>query len=156
MQLVDDDKIGQEELKHLCNNLFIGGVHTTANSVLHCISSLSKFPDVQQKAYEEIKQVVGTSPNAPTYDQLSSMPYLRALIKEGFRYNAAPIGNIRVTKVPVTVRGYHIPPGTRVILSTIASKEMQKKKYGDPENFSPERWLRKRGIKGASFLLLAL
>ena len=142
MQLLDDDKIGEEEMTQICNSFFIGGVHTTGNSALHCINSLSKFPDVQQKAYEEIKQSVGTSPNAPTYVQLSSMPYLRALIKESLRYSIAPPANLRVTKVPVTVRGYHIPPGTKVVFSAIASKETEKKKYGDPENFAPERWLR--------------
>ncbi|CAB4019193.1 cytochrome P450 27C1-like [Paramuricea clavata] len=142
-KLEQHDELSEENLMFLCQNLLIAAVHTTASSTLQLIDTLSKHPEVQRKAFEEIRLVLGDGQQAPSYQQLSEMKYLRALIKEGFRYNTAPPGNIRITKAPVTVRGYHIPPGTTVILSTIASKEMQRQKYNDPEKFAPERWLRR-------------
>ena len=142
MRFMLDDNVSEENAMFICNNILVGGIHTTTSSVIHLFHTLSRLPEVQRKIYEEIKRVLGEGQKVPTYQDLSEMKYLRAAIREGFRYNTAPLGNLRVTKVPVNVRGYHIPAGTKVILSTLASKEMQRQKYGDPEKFSPERWLR--------------
>ena len=145
MRFMLDDNVSEENAMFICNNLLVAGIHTTGSSAIHLFHALSRLPEVQRKIYEEMKRVLGEGQKVPTYQDLSEMKYLRAAIREGFRYNAAPPGNLRVTKVPVNVRGYHIPAGTKVILSTLASKEMQRQKYVNPEKFSPERWLRITG-----------
>lgn len=142
MRLESTNEISEDNVLFLCHNMLIAAIHTTAGSTLHLLHALSKHPEVQRKAYDEIRNVLGDNQQTPTYEHLSQLKYLRAMIKEGFRFNAAPPGNIRVTKSPVDVRGYHIPPETTVIFSSIASREMQRQKYGNPEEFSPERWLR--------------
>ena len=142
MRFMLDDNVSEENAMFMCNNLLVAGIHTTGSSAIHPFHALSRLPEVQRKIYEEMKRVLGEGQKVPTYQDLSELKYLRAAIREGFRYNTAPPGNLRVTKVPVNVRGYHIPAGTKVVLSSLTSKEMQQQKYGDHEKFFPERWLR--------------
>lgn len=141
-KLEEDDKVNKDYTMFIVNNLFLAAIHTTGSSTLHLLHALSEHPDVQEKAYDEIKNILGTQYQQPCHEQLSQFKYVRAVIKEGFRYNSTPLGNMRVTKSPICIKGYQIAPGTNVVMSTVASKEMQQQKYGDPERFAPERWLR--------------
>lgn len=73
------------------------------------------FPDVQQKAQEEIDRVVG-SDRLPVMEDSDSLPYIRGCVKESIRWMpttimAAPHG---VTQDDEYM-GYRIPAGATVI-----------------------------------------
>lgn len=141
-RLAKEDKIPQEEVLQICQGLFAGGTHTTASNLLVTLHILSKYPEAQQRMYDEIEAVLPDK-QQPTLDQILQMRYVRASLKEAFRIQPSPIGNIRRLQLPVVVGGYEVPPGIMIFLSAVASKSIQKKKYGaDFESFRPERWLR--------------
>ena len=48
---------------------------------------MTLFPDVQKKAQAEIDAVVG-SDRLPSFTDRNSLPYIEALVKEVFRWNA--------------------------------------------------------------------
>lgn len=53
---------------------------------------MSLYPDVQKKAQEEVDRTVGE--RLPTPEDLSSMPYVSALLKEVLRWGTvAPLGS---------------------------------------------------------------
>ena len=56
----------------------------TTNGSLWVLYNLAKNPDVQEKLYKEIKQVLPN--NEPiTPEILSKLPYVKAVVKETFR-----------------------------------------------------------------------
>lgn len=56
-------------------------VTQTAGTIAWLIAILSKRPDLQAKAYAEIESVVGNN-RLPDFSDESSLPYIRALLKE--------------------------------------------------------------------------
>ena len=91
------------------------------------------FPDVQKKAQAEIDLVVGPD-RLPSFADRDSLPYIDALVKEVFRWNAVvptgeflrfteflPTSITSMTGVPHRVSeddihdGYYIPKGSLII-----------------------------------------
>ncbi|EEB92322.1 hypothetical protein MPER_09189 [Moniliophthora perniciosa FA553] len=72
-------------------------------------------PDVQVKAQRELDVVVG-SDRLPDYEDLSSLPYVRAVVHEVLRWQpVTPLGPLRCTTDHDVYRGYHIPKGCTVV-----------------------------------------
>jgi cytochrome P450 len=45
------------------------------------LHAMTIYPDIQQKAQEEIDRVVGRA-RTPTFDDMEHLPYIRAVVKE--------------------------------------------------------------------------
>ena len=76
---------------------------------------MALFPDVQRKAQAELDRMVGAS-RLPDFDDLTNMPYVRAVILETMRWQ--PVGPFAIPHASVTddtYKGYHIPKGTMLI-----------------------------------------
>ena len=52
---------------------------------MNIILALAKYPEVQQKAQQELDEVVGD--RLPNFDDRDSLPYIDALIYESLRWN---------------------------------------------------------------------
>ena len=77
--------------------------------------AMAMYPDVQKKAQSELDMVVGIE-RLPEFSDLSSLPYLNALIKELWRWH--PVLLMAVPHCSTnedTYDGYFIPSGTVVI-----------------------------------------
>jgi cytochrome P450 len=61
--------------------LIEGGSDTTSSYLQSLVLALTAYPEVQEKAHEEIDRVVGEH-RMPTPDDLDRMPYIRAMILE--------------------------------------------------------------------------
>nr|CAD7393110.1 unnamed protein product [Timema cristinae] len=76
------------------------------------------------------------------------MPYTDATINEILRFaNVAPLAvphSVLISDRDVTFRGYNIPQGTRIIIN-LFDLHMDRKYWGDPDNFRPERFLESNG-----------
>jgi cytochrome P450 len=85
--LISRDSLSLKDVTVLCLSMLLDGLSTTSPTVLFCLYCLSIDSRVQQKVYNEIVQVVGQDPGVPvTADHINKMPYLKAFIKETFRY----------------------------------------------------------------------
>ena len=94
--------------------LMIAGHETTAYTLSWIMIEIAKHPDVLAKLKKEIGSVVTTDENI-TVKQLSEMPYLDCVIKEGMRlWPAAALGTIRVMSKDIKYGAYNIPKGSLV------------------------------------------
>lgn len=77
--------------------------------------AMTKFPEAQKKAQEEIDRVVG-SDRLPTVSDRDNLPYLEALIKEVLRWHTiAPMGLLHMSSEEASYSGYRIPKGSLVL-----------------------------------------
>ncbi|KII84597.1 hypothetical protein PLICRDRAFT_117651 [Plicaturopsis crispa FD-325 SS-3] len=97
-------------------------------------------PDVQAKAQEELDTVVGHG-SLPDFGHQDSLPYVRAVIKELYRWRPLlPQGIVRMVTVEDTYDGYRIPAKSLVIPNIWAMLH-DETVYPNPSVFQPERFL---------------
>ncbi|KAK5634643.1 hypothetical protein RRF57_010356 [Xylaria bambusicola] len=130
----------QEDLKWTALTLYGGGADTTVNTVSAFFLAMIMFPDVQQKAQDEIDRVVGTH-RLPTFDDRENLPYVEALLTEAWRWHTVgPLGVPHASSAEDIVNGYRIPKGS-VIVSNIWWFTHDPSVYTDPFVFNPERFI---------------
>ena len=71
--------------------LFIGGFDSTVSTLTHILYYLSKYPSIQQKVYEEIRDVTDFSNEC-----LSQLKYLNAVINESHRLKPTVLSLFRI------------------------------------------------------------
>lgn len=70
---------------------------------------MALYPDVQQKAQEELDAVIGQS-RLPEFSDRNSLPYINALVKELHRWHVVtPIGVPHLSTDDDEYEGYFIP-----------------------------------------------
>ena len=76
---------------------------------------MSLYPDVQRKAQEEVRNVVGKA-RLPTFADRREMPYIEAVINEVYRLNpVGPTGLPHRSSQDDVYEGYFIPKGSIII-----------------------------------------
>ncbi|RMZ83305.1 hypothetical protein DV738_g1162, partial [Chaetothyriales sp. CBS 135597] len=136
--------------------LLLAGRDTTASTLSWLFLELARNPRVVQKLQAHIKEILGDSGRAPTYQEIKAMKYLTHTINETLRlYPVVPF-NIRASLKDTTLprgggpdgmRPIGVPKGTSVGYSTLL---MQRRRdlyppisesfpY-DPLEWVPERW----------------
>ena len=76
---------------------------------------MTLYPQVQQKAQEEIDRVVGNK-RLPKMDDHDNLPYVNALVKEVLRWHpVGPMGLPHMTSKDDIFHGYLIPKGAIVL-----------------------------------------
>jgi cytochrome P450 len=95
--------------------LLEAGSDTTASTLYAFILACIVWPEVQQRAREEIDRVVGPD-RLPTYDDYVNMPYIRCCIKESLRWMPTVVLGVPHAALQDDVyMGYKIPKGTMII-----------------------------------------
>lgn len=75
---------------------------------------MAMYPEVQQKAQNELHAVVGTS-RLPSFADQAALSYVNALLREVLRWHVVtPIGVPHCTSADDEYDGYFIPAGTMV------------------------------------------
>jgi hypothetical protein len=120
-------------------SLYLGGSDTTVETIAGFFLAMAKFPDVQQKAQEEIDRVVGTS-RLPTFGDRENLPYINNIVYEAQRWHPIiPMGFPHVANEEDTISGYRIPKGA-LLLPAIWWFTRDPKVYHNAEQFKPERY----------------
>ncbi|KMT08513.1 hypothetical protein BVRB_6g137960 [Beta vulgaris subsp. vulgaris] len=78
-------KLIEEQLVSFCSEFLNVGTNTTSTALQWIMANLVKYSEIQAKLYGEIKEVVGQQAAEVAEDELSKMPYLKALVLEGLR-----------------------------------------------------------------------
>ncbi|HRF97419.1 MAG TPA: cytochrome P450, partial [Aggregatilineales bacterium] len=118
--------------------MLIAGHDTSTASLAWALYFLGKYPHIQEKVADELKSVLGG--NLPRHDQLSSLPYLGAVIDEALRlYPPIHLGSRFATK-ELSYKGYRIKKGERVLYSIYLSHR-DPAYWENPNEFMPERFL---------------
>ncbi|XP_045117691.1 probable cytochrome P450 CYP44 isoform X2 [Portunus trituberculatus] len=138
--------LSRKELSHkdvlaITFSLFTDGLSTTAPTFLGNLHCLALNQDVQETLYQEINKT-HIDPDAPiTLGVINKMRYLKAVVKEVFRFY--PVGEAvqRFSQRDMVLGGYHIPAWTYLELNPYVWLQ-SKEHFVEPEKFMPERWLR--------------
>lgn len=126
-QLIDEIKV-----------LFIAGHETTANALTFTLHFLGKYPEVQQKVFDEITEIESQTDNV--IEQLQKMTYINAVLSESMRlYPPAWITDRQNVEDDI-VGSYKIKKGTLIGVS-FYELHRNPKYWQNPNEFIPERFL---------------
>ncbi|KAG7165131.1 cytochrome P450 CYP44-like 1, partial [Homarus americanus] len=140
--LVAEKKLKDGQFKFLAYLMSLEDISEkdTAPTLLANLYCLALNPDVQERLYQEIKTHVNPDVSL-TVHVVNKLHYLKAFIKEVFRFY--PIGEAvqRILQKDLVLSGYHVPAGTCVDLNAYIWLRSNHY-FKDPDTLCPERWLR--------------
>lgn len=124
-------------------DLLVGGTDTTAAALTFAIHNLGRRPDVLQKAYDEVAPLMRSKNGAAlTNEEINSLAYVNAILKETLRLTPPAPLNGRIAGISDVIDDIDIPVGTTVAINTMDIQHSEKY-YDRPEEFIPERWVDK-------------
>ncbi|CAI9105791.1 OLC1v1004804C1 [Oldenlandia corymbosa var. corymbosa] len=147
-----------DSIKAIIMDMFIGGTDSTATLLELAMSELVRNKNSLTKLKNEVRSFAnGTKSNRVkiTDDDLESLPFLKAVIRETCRMHPpGPILTRRESKNDVNIMGYDIPAATRVFINVFAIG-MDSNIWEDVDEFRPERFLNSSiDLKGQHFELI--
>lgn len=147
-----------QEIASVTGNLFGAGSDTSSSTLVTFVLACCAFPEVLPKAWEELDRVVGPN-RSPTMDDEPNLPYIKAFVKEVFRWRSvaiiggqphAPIQNDTYKAglsmsllhlILTSIQGYLIPKGTWV-QGNVWAIHHHEREFPEPDRFSPNRYLK--------------
>ncbi|KAG2056782.1 cytochrome P450 [Suillus hirtellus] len=147
MHLSQEDASIETAIKEAASIAFTGRQGETISTLLVFLLAMILNPGVQTKAHAEIDRVVGKD-RLPDFNDRPALPYVEALLRETLRwYPVAPLGVPHATTTSDVYNGYFIPKGMAMTRDP--------KKYPNPNEFKPERFLREDGSLTSDTMALA-
>ena len=141
--LQDEKNMGFEdrsEAAYLAFMLIIGAADTSKMSSWSFLEAMMRFPAVQAEALSKIEAVVGVADRLPIYEDLESIPYVRYLMKELWRWRPpVALGHPHMTTKELNYNGIRLPAGSRIHLNSWAIGH-DPGRHVDPDRFWPERY----------------
>ncbi|RDL29910.1 putative cytochrome P450 [Venustampulla echinocandica] len=130
------------EISSLAGNLFGAGSDTSSSTLLTFILACCAFPEVLAPAWEELDRVVGPG-RSPDMDDEPNLPYIRAFVKEVFRWRSVAIigGQPHAPIQDDVYKGYVIPKGTWV-QGNVWAIHRNERDFPEPDRFNPDRFLK--------------
>jgi cytochrome P450 len=99
-------------VKWSASSLYTGGADTSVSAVQSFFLAALLYPQVIERAREEIDDVTGGN-RLPTFADRESLPYINAIVQEVLRWApVAPMGLPHVNMEDVEYEGYRIPKGS--------------------------------------------
>ncbi|ESK84350.1 cytochrome p450 [Moniliophthora roreri MCA 2997] len=133
------------ESSWLAAMVYLAAFETTESTFNWLTLAMIAFPDTQRKAQEELDRVIGRE-RIPTIDDMDSLPYMRAVVKEVMRWRpAVPMGVLHASLRDDFYEGYYIPKGSLVIPNVLAMNHDEATYGPNPDEFRPERFLNEDG-----------
>ncbi|XP_065166539.1 cytochrome P450 4c3-like [Atheta coriaria] len=151
---IDGQPLSDEEIASEVATFMFAGHDTTSGTLSFALYALGNHPEVQQKCFEELKDIFGDDKERPsTLADIQEMKYLELVIKETLRmYPAAP-NFTRTVLEDFTVDGITYPKGITIGIAAYGIHH-DEEIYPNPEKFDPERFSRERndGKKPFAFI----
>ncbi|XP_048238405.1 cytochrome P450 3A29-like [Haliotis rufescens] len=128
--LSTDEIVGQGTL------FFNAGYETTASTLNFASHHLATNPDVQEKAYTEMKDLLGDE--EPNFDNIGKLKYLDNIITETLRICPPVFVIHRRASETIQIKGLTIHQGQPVFIPVLALQR-DPQLFKDPNSFKPER-----------------
>ncbi|KAI9457951.1 cytochrome P450 [Lactarius psammicola] len=137
----------KREQAWLVGHMFTAGVDTKSTSLLWWLLAMIAYPEVQKRAHAELDEVVGSA-RPPTFADLPSLPYIRAMVKETLRWSlTVPLGAPHVLSADDWYEGMFIPKGT-ICFQNMHVLNSDPEVFGsDGVRFDPARYLDGNRVK---------
>ncbi|CAL5004593.1 unnamed protein product [Urochloa decumbens] len=146
LSLTDEYGLTRDHIKAILMNMFNAGTDTTYLVHEFAMAELMRHPHAMAKVQAELRGKVTKNKEdifeiLTEDDDLSSMAYLRAVIKETLRLHPpGPLFLPHLSTADCEVEGYMIPAGTTVMINAWGIGR-DPGFWEDPEEFKPERFL---------------
>ncbi|KAI0044341.1 cytochrome P450 [Auriscalpium vulgare] len=130
----------ENALRNAAGSIYAAGAETTVGTLTCFFLVLLLYPNVQQRAQEELDSVIGQG-RLPDYSDRPELPYIDAICKELLRWRLVlPLGVAHASTHDDVYEGYFIPKGTPVLANAWAILH-DPEAYPEPDEFKPERFL---------------
>jgi cytochrome P450 len=125
-----------KEMRDFAILLLVAGIDTTSNSLHWILIALAQNPELQEKLYEETKNVAISSETRFA----QALPYTQQVLRETHRlFKTIGSGSLeKSSPVDLVLHGYEVPKGTYVSLAM--TKDSDPNLVEKPELFNPEMW----------------
>ena len=129
-----------EQTMYLTMLAIVAGADNPRMTMNAWIMACLSYPDVMRRAREEVDSVCGSQgERLPGLEDLPSMPYMCAVVKEVLRWRpTVPIIPQRVLVEDMEFEGYRFPAGTEFLVNSMA---VCANDHESPDKFIPDRWL---------------
>ncbi|XP_053351970.1 sterol 26-hydroxylase, mitochondrial-like [Clarias gariepinus] len=148
--LLSNANMSKKDVYGSVAELLLAGVDTTSITLMWALYLLSQNPKTQDTLYHEVNSIL-IGDRIPTAEDINSMPYLKAVIKETLRMYPVVLINIRLlSEKDVIIGGHFFPKKTAFTIYPYAISQ-DKTIFPEPRLFKPERWLRDGRERPSSF-----
>ncbi|CAD0205630.1 unnamed protein product [Chrysodeixis includens] len=139
MELKNDDTLTEKEIKEEVDTAIVAGFDTTSNLMTVVFVAIGAYPEIQQKMYEEMIEVLGPDRDVEK-DDIKRLVYTEAVIKETLRVYPTGPALLRHVDRDVKLRNYTMRAGSQCVILPLGTHKNLL--WGeDFEAFRPERWL---------------
>ncbi|XP_037958894.1 probable cytochrome P450 303a1 [Teleopsis dalmanni] len=134
------DSFSEEQLMAVCLDMFLVGSETTNKSIGFAFLHLVRNPEIQEKAFAEIKEVVGLE-RLPEWKDRPKLIYCEAIVLEALRmFMGNTFGIPHRALRDTRLSGYEIPKDTMVV-GCFRGMLMNAHDFPNPSKFQPERYI---------------
>ncbi|XP_041765666.1 uncharacterized protein LOC121590248 [Anopheles merus] len=137
---IDGQPLTDLEIREEVDTFMFEGHDTTTSAISFLLQNLAKHPVIQQKVFDEVRNVVGDDRTRPvTIAMLNDMHYLDLVIKETLRlYPSVPMFGRKMME-DAEINGKVFPAGSNtIILPFFLGRNPEF--FPNPEKFDPERF----------------
>ncbi|OJT11871.1 Cytochrome P450 72A14 [Trametes pubescens] len=148
----DSQRLSDEDVLAQVPTFLVAGHETTSTATTWCLYALTQAPYIQKKLRDELFTL---QTEAPTMEELSSLPYLDAVVRETLRIHAPVPTTMRVAQkddvIPVgepfvdrhgnVQDSIRISKGSPILIPMLALNRSTKLWGEDALEFKPERWI---------------
>ncbi|KAE8724532.1 Cytochrome P450 71B35 [Hibiscus syriacus] len=144
----------KNHIKAVLLNMFLGGIETSALTVIWAMAELLRKPTLMKKAQDEVRGIVGKKGRVEETD-LDQLQYHKMIIKETLRLH--PPAPLLITREAIShfkLNNYDIDTGTLIQIN-VWGIARDSNYWRNPEEFCPERFIdNTTDFKGQNFELL--
>ena len=131
--------LSEQEIRDQILVFLMAGHETTAGALTATLHLLGRHPEEQEAVAAEVAEVVAGRP-APLPEDLPRLVRTRAALLEGMRLYPPAYLTERITREPVSLGHYVVPPGVMVFVAPWTTHR-HPAFWPDPERFDPSRFV---------------
>nr|QLI62189.1 cytochrome P450 40 [Streltzoviella insularis] len=133
------------ELREEVLTLTIAGTDTSAHAVGFTLKLLTKYPEVQERVYQELYEVFGESDRPLVKEDLLKLKYLERVVKESIRlFPPVPFIIRKILEEITLPTGRVLPAGSGFVISIWGIHRDPKYWGPNADHFDPDRFLPER------------
>ncbi|KAF9625564.1 hypothetical protein IFM89_024337 [Coptis chinensis] len=133
-------KLDRTNIKAIIVDMLAAAMDTSATTIDWALAELLRHPHIMEKVQDELVNVVGLDRMVEETD-LEKLAYLNIVVKEVTRLHpVAPLLVPRESIEDISIKGFHIPKKSRIIINAYAIGR-DPNMWTDAEEFYPERFI---------------